>query len=330
MFGLVIAAGTVHANGRLIGAMSTSPEPDVPARERLTSVLCRSDLVAYRGAVADVAEEVRIRGPRGVEELLAERLGEPELRAVLSRVPGGADAAVSSLLEDVGRFRPNPRSSARDLPALVRIYLLSQVDSVWWRGAPTFETDLDVLHSKELVDLDPLRRRGRLHFQYRAQSDGIRRRAGDWLVRRISPGRRPHTAGLRFTRARWELIALLNDLAGELRAALPRETPSIWVTSLVRSVEHQNRLRALGYAAVLPSSHCVGYGVDVEMRWFRRFDEDERLAALLVERHEAGELNVIDEGQAWHVCISPGACEVLARADHRALIDEDQAPAGRR
>ncbi len=310
--------------------MATPREPDVPARERLTSVPCRSDLVAYRGAVADVADEVRIRGPRGVEELLVARLGEPELLGVLSHVPGGGDAAVASLLEDVDRFRPNSRSSARDLPALVRIYLLSQVDSVWWRGASTFETDLDVLHSTELVDLDPLRRRGLLQFQYRAQSDGIRRRAADWLVRRTSPDRRPHTAGLRFTRARWELIALLNDVAAELRAALPHGTPSIWVTSLVRSVEHQNRLRALGYAAVLPSSHCVGYGVDIEMRWFRRFDQDGRLASLLIERHHAGELNVIDEGQAWHVCISPDACELLERVYPRTLIDEDQSPAALR
>jgi hypothetical protein len=308
--------------------MATSREPDLPARERLTAVPCRADLVAYRGAVADIAEEVRIRGSRGVEDLLATRLSEPELLCVLAHVPGGADAVVASLVEDLRGFRPNPRSSARDLPALVRIYLLSQVDSVWWRGARTFETDLDVLYSTELVDLDPLRRRGLLRFQYRAQSQGIRRRAGDWLVRRLSPGRRPHTAGLRFTRGRWELIALLNDLARDVQEALPRQTPPFWVTSLVRSVEHQHHLRALGYAAVLPSSHCVGYGVDIEMRWFRRFDEDGALAALLIERHDAGELNVIDEGQAWHVCISPAACERLARAYPGALLDEDWFPAG--
>jgi hypothetical protein len=82
----------------------------------------------------------------------------------------------------------------------------------------------------------------------------------------------------------------------------------------VRSVEHQHRLRSLGYAAVLPSSHCVGYACDLEMDWFRRFDRENLLARLLLDRQEAGQLNVIDEGQAWHLCVSPVACEELQAA----------------
>jgi hypothetical protein len=51
--------------------------------------------------------------------------------------------------------------------------------------------------------------------------------------------------------------------------------------------------------------------MDVEMRWFRRFDADEILAATLLARQDEGHVNVIDEGQAWHVCVSPDACEQL-------------------
>ena len=83
---------------------------------------------------------------------------------------------------------------------------------------------------------------------------------------------------------------------------------------MVRSVEHQHRLRSLGYAAVLPSSHCVGYACDVEMQWFRRFDENNLLARLLLERQEAGQINVIDEGQAWHLCVNPLAHDELQAA----------------
>jgi hypothetical protein len=36
------------------------------------------------------------------------------------------------------------------------------------------------------------------------------------------------------------------------------------------------------------------------MQWFRQFDQDNLLARLLFERQAAGQLNVIDEGQAWH------------------------------
>ena len=87
---------------------------------------------------------------------------------------------------------------------------------------------------------------------------------------------------------------------------------------MVRSVEHQHRLRSLGYAAVLPSSHCVGYACDLEMHWFRRFDRENLLARLLLERQEAGQLNVIDEGQAWHLCVNP-----LARDELQAAYDAE-------
>ena len=109
------------------------------------------------------------------------------------------------------------------------------------------------------------------------------------------------------------MIAVVNQVARDLAAGLPPDSPP-WVTSLVRSVEHQHRLRSLGYAAVLPSSHCVGYACDLEMQWFRRFDRDNLLGRLLLERQEAGQLNVIDEGQAWHLCVSPLAHDELQAA----------------
>jgi hypothetical protein len=107
---------------------------------------------------------------------------------------------------------------------------------------------------------------------------------------------------------------VVNQIARELAAALPPRTPRPWVTSTVRSVQHQHRLRALGYAAVLPSSHCVGYACDLEMQWFRRFDHGNVLARLLLERQDAGQLNVIDEGQAWHLCVNPLARDELDAA----------------
>ncbi len=88
---------------------------------------------------------------------------------------------------------------------------------------------------------------------------------------------------------------------------------------MVRSVEHQHRLRSLGYAAVLPSSHCAGYACDLEITWFRRFDPDNVLGRILRERQEAGQLNVIDEGQAWHLCVNPLACGELQAAYHGQL-----------
>ena len=107
---------------------------------------------------------------------------------------------------------------------------------------------------------------------------------------------------------------MLNQLATEFAALAPSGTPPLWVTSLVRSLAHQQHLRRLGYAAVLPSSHCAGYAIDIEIAWFRRFDAHRALQGVLLDRQDAGDVNVIDEGQAWHVCVSPAAAPGLRRA----------------
>jgi hypothetical protein len=292
---------------------------------RVSPVLSDSQLLSYRAAVADLVEEVSKRlgasDLAAAERLVARRLGQPEFACVLSHCDGDMHTTAARLVGEIRRYRPNTRSSASDLPALVRILLLSQIDLVWWQGTPAFESDADVMRSAELVDLMPLRSAKMLHFQYRAQPAGLPGRARDWAQRQALPAIRPRTAGLSFTRSRPVVIAVVNQIAGELAAALPPKAPRPWVTSMVRSVQHQHRLRALGYAAVLPSSHCVGYACDVEMTWFRRFDQHNALARLLLEHQEAGQLNVIDEGQAWHLCVNPGARDGLTAAYRAQLTD---------
>ena len=290
----------------------------------MSSALLDARLLGYRAAVDDLVKEAaRHPGSSGLpasEELVARRLGQPELATVLSCLDGGVDAAAARLNGEIRNYQPSVRSSASDLPALVRIFLLSQIDSVWWQGTAPFVSHADVLCSAELVDLQPLRSAEMLQFQYRAQPAGLPGRARDWAQRHALPAARPRTAGLRFTRSRPAVVAVVNQMATELAAALP-QAPRLWVTSMVRSVEHQLRLRSLGYAAVLPSSHCVGYACDLEMRWFRHYDQNNLLARLLFERQEAGQLNVIDEGQAWHLCVNPLACGELQAAYDAQLAD---------
>ena len=291
----------------------------------VSSVLLNSWLLGYRAAVDDLVEEASRRlGPSDLlaaEGFVTERLGQQEFTSVLSRLEGGVDAAAARLMREIRNYQPSVRSSASDLATFVRILLLSQIDSVWWSEMPPFVTDTDVLRSTELVDLAALRSAKLLQFQYRAQSDGLPSRARDWAQRQALPAIRPRTAGLRFTRSRPAVVAVVNQIARELATVLPPRTPRLWVTSMVRSVQHQRRLRSLGYAAVLPSSHCVGYACDVEMQWFRRFDQDNLLARILLERQEAGQLNVIDEGQAWHLCVNPLAHDELQAAYDAELAD---------
>ena len=285
-----------------------------------SSVLPNSWLSSYRAAVGDLVNEasrrLRPSGLFAAEAFVGAHLRQPEFTSVLSRLAGGVDAVAARLTREIDTYQPSARSSASNLPAFVRIFLLSQIDSAWWSGTAPFVSDSDLLGSGELVDLSPLRSAKMLQFQYRAQPTGLPGRARDWAQRRALPAIRPRTAGLRFTRSRPVVVAVVNQIARELAAALPPGSPRLWVTSMARSVEHQHRLRSLGYAAVLPSAHCVGFACDVEMQWFRRFDRENLLARLLLERQEAGQLNVIDEGQAWHLCVNP-----LAREELQAVYD---------
>jgi predicted DNA-binding ribbon-helix-helix protein len=218
----------------------------------ISSALPDSQLFGYRVAVDDLVEEasrhLRPSDLFAAEGLIAKRLEQPEFTSVLSRLAGGVDVTVERLIHEIRNYRPSVRSSASDLPAFVRIFLLSQIDSVWWSGTAPFVSDADVLCSTELVDLRQLRSAKMLQFRYRAQAAGLSGRARDWAQRQVLPAIRPHTAGLRFTRSRPAVVAVVNQIARELAAALPPRTPRIWVNSMVRSVQHQHRLRSLGYA----------------------------------------------------------------------------------
>ncbi|MEH0936438.1 hypothetical protein [Micromonospora psammae] len=291
----------------------TSPVPARQPTARATARVPRvePDLDAYRDAVTELLVEVGALADAAStparQVLLDQRLREPAITAVLDATPQGFIGARETLLLEMARYQPNPRSSARDLTALVRIYLLSRIDVMWWRDAPTFLTDEQVHTHPDLVDLEWLRRRRLLGFRYRQQPATVFGRAAHAVRRRLLPEATPRTAGVKFTRARREIVALLNDIAGEFDRATPVGAPPLWVTSLVRSAEHQHRLRRLGYAAMVPSGHCLGWAADVEMAWLQRFGVRDTLAEILLARQAAGELNVIDEGQAWHLCPAPAA-----------------------
>ncbi|MGC5028695.1 hypothetical protein [Micromonospora sp. DT229] len=297
--------------------------PAAPARRRPRGPVrppaaTGPDLDAYRQAVAELLVEVgalaSASSTKARQVLIDQRLREPALAAVLDATPQGLVGARETLLLEMARYQPNTRSSAADLTALVRIYLLSRVDVMWWREAATFLTDIEVRHSVELVDLDWLRRRDLLNFRYTGQPRNLVGRGVRALRRRMLPDATPRTAGLLFRRARREVVALLNDLGREFAAVTPAGTPPLWVTSLVRSAEHQYRLRRLGYAAMVPSGHCLGWAADLEMQWFDHFGVRDTLAGLLLDRQRCGEINVVDEGQAWHICLAPTATARLRRA----------------
>lgn len=275
----------------------------------------QSDVEAYREAVSDVFTELASLGESpGVamaERILARRLTEPEFTIVFSAMPSGPDAAIGRVLREIRMYQRGARNLAANLAAMIRVALLAQIEVLWWGHEPAYLSDADVLGAADLLDLDALKRDGLLLFRYRRQPSSLLVRAARSAERRAIPDRAPLTAGLRFACARAELIVLLNQIAADFARLAPPRTPRLWVTSLTRSVSHQRHLRSLGYAALLPSAHCVGYAADIEMDWFRQFQADGVLRRLLLDRQQGGDVNVIDEGQAWHLCVCPGAGRAL-------------------
>ena len=264
----------------------------------LRSTVRAVDLATYRAAVADLVAELsdRRRPDQFGADRLAERLAEPEFAAVL----GGDGPAL------IGRLGAELRSRLTDDtdPAiLTRTVLLAQIDAVWWGASWAYRTEAELRGAPDLVDIA----RFGASVRYRRQPLTLVGRAARAAHRRIRPDLRPHTAGLRSTRVRPALARLAAEITAEYDAVKPDGSPPLWVTSLTRSVAQQYRLLQLGYPATLPSAHCVGLAMDVEMAWLRRFGADAALRAVLLDRQRAGNVNVIDEGQTWHVCISPAA-----------------------
>jgi hypothetical protein len=275
----------------------------------LGSTFRAADLAVYRAAVADLVAEIPARGrtvPAAVGALLADRLGKPEFSTVLYRARADAssliDRIVTELHDRVGRpGRPDPATVAR-------VALLAQIDAAWWGTATAYATNEELTESTDLVHIG---RFGAV-VAYRRQPATLLSRAARAVQRRVRPARTPHTAGLLCCRVRPELARFAREMTSAYEAAKPVGSPPVWVTSLTRSVAHQRRLRQLGYPASLPSAHCVGFAMDVEMSWLRRFGADSTLRAVLRERERAGDANVIDEGQTWHVCLSPDAVRLAS------------------
>jgi hypothetical protein len=270
-----------------------------------------AELAAYRAAVDEVLRQAPpattdpgTADPRAAA-VLERAAGHPDLRAVLDRVPGGAGPALQRIGRHLAGFRPNPRSNAATPAALLRIALLQQVEVAWWGAEPPFPDDDAVRRSPLLTPLPPLRRSGRLAFRYRVGTTALPRRARDYAVRRWAPGHEPRSSGLSYPLARPAVVALLDEVAREFAAAARPWRGTMWVNCVVRSTAVQQRLQDLGYTALLPSAHCTGHAADIEMAWLRRHGVAPALEDVLTGYRDDGVLNVIDEGQAWHVCLSP-------------------------
>jgi hypothetical protein len=236
---------------------------------------------------------------------LDDGLSGPAAQRFLDRSPNARSELLTSvglqLSEPSSRLASNPLSSAER----VRILLLHQIDIAWWSCVVPYANSEAVNSASELLKLSELQEADALRFRFGVQPVGWWGRGRDYVLKRVTPRRRPRVSGMKFLVARGEIVVVLNEIADALKERAPTGTPPLWVNSIVRSVEHQRHLGDLGYFALLPSSHCSGYSADVEMTWYKTFGAADALQTILIEYRDRGVLNVIDEGQAWHLCLNP-------------------------
>ena len=302
---------------------------DTERRLTADGPLTEEHLKGYRAAVDELVQQIAggpadpSRAASAVAELAADR---PEVRAVLDRLPGGGQGTLARLEQEVLTFRPSARSNALTPATLAKILLLHQVDVMWWSSVAPFPDDSAVARSPQLTSLLPLHRKRLLAFHFRVGATRLPNRARRYALRRWAPGREPQSSGLSYPVARPAIIGLLNEVAARFAESAPGWKRGLWVNCIVRSVAVQQRLRQLGYSAFLPSAHCAGYAADIEMAWLHRHDMARPLQEVLTAYRNAGVLNVIDEGQAWHICLNPAVMstyEDMARPLTAAAMEVD-------
>ncbi len=270
-----------------------------------------------RASVEEVYQAIEALGPEAdpdaVATLVSDALEASPLDE-LAHLRGGRERIVAQAVEDYRRFAPSEASNASSAAGLVRILLLQNVDLLWWEDVDDFDTAADA-RAAGLLDLRDLKRAGEVRFSFGIASDGLVRRGRDFLVQRLAPNREPRGPGLAFTDIRPEMLGVLNEISTATVELAPAGTPAIRVNSIVRTVEHQNHLKTLGFSALSPSAHCRGWAADIEVTWFERFGAAGALREVLLDYLDRGVLNVIDEGRAWHICLSPDHAARYARKD---------------
>ena len=240
--------------------------------------------------------------------VLSRRLADPDIAAVLTQHPerqrrGAGAAAVR------GPRLPAQPAQLGHQPGrrCIRISLLAQIDALWWGREPAYPTDADVLGARDLLDLDALQQGGLLLFRYRHQAGSFVGRAARSVERRALPGRAPDDR---------RPVAGPGPAARPSRCSTrsPRSSPSSRRRHAAAVGDQPGPQRRAPAAAARPRLRRAAAQLALRRLRGRRRDglvPPVRRARARCRRccwtgSAAGDVNVIDEGQAWHVCLRPG------------------------
>lgn len=178
-----------------------------------------------------------------------------------------------------------------------KVLLEQQLDSFWYSDSKIYKTNLEIYNDHNLIyfkEVDPLFS----YLEVRPGKEYVSKFKKILLGFMNSPLR--NCSGMFLPYAPVQMYNFLNKLCMDLNE-------SIVVTNTLRSLEYQNKLRAFGHITPGESSHLYGYTVDIEQLWYKENNKTlyGKIKSHLQYLEEEGQINYIDYGQIWHICLSP-------------------------
>lgn len=201
----------------------------------------------------------------------------------------------------------------RDLKEKMVIHLRQYFDYRWYKDHPVYHNDVALEKDHACWPLTKLKQHYSLHFQYRPLKKGPFGRHQNAIRKRLDTiNRNPgaSTIGMKTVSSRLEIMALINEMNEKIVQAYG-EPLNLQINSIIRTTEHQQQLIDIGYNATLFSAHCVGYAIDIERRWYAIHNKTlfHCIDQVLIDYHEKGIINLIDERIVWHLCLNPDYIE---------------------
>lgn len=197
----------------------------------------------------------------------------------------------------VNEFPLSDMMSHEHLVFTFKILLQQQLDSYWYSGFKRYKTNLEIYNAEDLIYFKDVKNK----FTYLELESGEEHISlfRKFLLKVINSPLK-NSSGLFLPYAPVPMYNFLNRLCEDL------DIPLV-ITNTLRSLEYQDKLLKQGHITPNESSHLYGYTVDVEQKWYKNNAPalHKKIETHLQKLEEEGQVNYVDYGQIWHICLSP-------------------------
>lgn len=195
-----------------------------------------------------------------------------------------------------------PMSDMMDHEQLVftfKILLQQQLDSYWYSGFKIYKTNMEIYNDEDLICFKNTKNK----FSYLELESGKEHVSlFKSFILNITNSPLKNSSGMFLPYAPVPMYKFLNKLCEDLGISLV-------ITNVIRSVEYQDKLVKEGHIIPNDSSHLYGYTADIEQKWYKKYaaSKHKKIENHLKKLEDEGQVNYVDYGQIWHICLSPCA-----------------------